>query len=297
MTRISDTLPGITAIASVVARLNGIHSDDYVAGLWRADLIKQMLWASTERKFGKLRECSYGSLQPSLSWSASPSGVTYSLEQDMRDPIANYTATVISAACTLIGTNTFGAVHGGRLTIRGLSCKVWLSFSHDIREPSDRRNIDHRDSDDCAHVDAIFLTKGSTVIDQIHRSKRGHIVFHERSTPRDHHEGTGQYLENVGEEAFVSVPSADCLQDLRVKPGVFAGCLLLLWLDDVSYLVLAYSKREPGAHERFGLLTRSLDREGRTGRPSPGKWTNNASYPSLTSGVERKTLNIVWIWS
>lgn len=44
LTRSSDRLPALSGLVYEFARLMGLEADDYLAGVWLADLPQQLLW-------------------------------------------------------------------------------------------------------------------------------------------------------------------------------------------------------------------------------------------------------------
>jgi hypothetical protein len=103
LSRPSDKLPAISGIASIFAkRLN----DQYVAGLWRSDLIGGLTWSAPNCKH--VREYR----APSWSW-ASVDGIIAFTPEFKYKPLA----TIIDVEIDLKGANPYGEVLEGRIRI------------------------------------------------------------------------------------------------------------------------------------------------------------------------------------
>jgi hypothetical protein len=109
----SDKLPAISGIASIFARrLN----DQYVAGLWRSDLIGSLSWQSPNCK--RVREYR----APSWSW-ASVDGIIGFTPEFLYKPLA----TIIDVKVDLKGANPYGEVSEGRIKICAPMIRLYLA--------------------------------------------------------------------------------------------------------------------------------------------------------------------------
>ena len=124
----TDRLPAVTALASIVARKTG---DLYLAGLWRGDLLRQLMWNPCRPgvlfQFADDPNDLY--VAPSWSWAARrhPAGAwnastKYALHGE-------YKAEIIEAECRPDSNNAFGTVQSGHLVLRGVCNFTNLSIS------------------------------------------------------------------------------------------------------------------------------------------------------------------------
>jgi hypothetical protein len=108
----SDKLPAISGIASIFAKwLN----DQYVAGLWRSNLIHGLSWSSQGKRVSQYRA-------PSWSW-ASVDGVIAYIAELRFEPLA----TIIDVEVDLKGANPYGEVLEGRIRICAPMRRLYLT--------------------------------------------------------------------------------------------------------------------------------------------------------------------------
>ena len=114
LTRLSDRC---VAFAGIAVEFQAIAQDDYVAGLWRRDLVEGLLWEVDTSQYPKdspARAESY--LAPSWSWLSLDRAVRL---QDIMGPRIDRMA-VISARVESVTENSFGAVKNGVVRAQGL---------------------------------------------------------------------------------------------------------------------------------------------------------------------------------
>lgn len=112
LTHASDKLPAISGIASLYAEKIG---EEYLAGLWRHQLIEGLMWQSLRwRHVSEYRA-------PSWSW-ASGDGIPAA------EMIVDYTAMaeILDAKVILKGTNPFGEVTDGWIKLRAPCEQLYL---------------------------------------------------------------------------------------------------------------------------------------------------------------------------
>lgn len=90
LTRDSDKLPAIVIIAKAFAANN----DAYLAGLWRRDLHRALLWTGTSPEEHEYDE-KY--IAPSWSWASFHGPVRYELAKGIRLPVDDHSAKVVDA--------------------------------------------------------------------------------------------------------------------------------------------------------------------------------------------------------
>lgn len=127
----TDKLPAIGGLARKMQELTG---DEYIAGLWRRDLVRQLCWMQTEKQQLKwldgyeIRNTKDWDIRlryraPTWSWAYSDLRVCYP-EFDMVDDLSRYFASAASpeiadAATTCVSTDNFGRVTFGSIRLRG----------------------------------------------------------------------------------------------------------------------------------------------------------------------------------
>lgn len=118
-----DRLPAISGLAKPVFEGTG---DQYLAGLWAKDLHVGLIWHIPEAPDGSLQECldrcrAAASETPSWTWASrrgffDPSVGNFVLTDERH---ARPEFTLMSASTITKSANPFGAVSGGKITVRG----------------------------------------------------------------------------------------------------------------------------------------------------------------------------------
>lgn len=128
LTFFSDRLP---AISGIVHRLPPPIPDQYVAGIWRNDLQRSLLWYNGE---GRSPGCQSDSpmkaqyLGPSWSWVSLPTPITYP------DPIHTENAPLLWSMKTIFastspdGADPYGRVKDARLILRGKTAPAVIAL-------------------------------------------------------------------------------------------------------------------------------------------------------------------------
>jgi hypothetical protein len=112
----SDKLPAIAGLASVFAQATG---DEYLAGLWHGQLLRELLW-STKPSLQVLRPKERRA--PSWSWASIDNDITY---KHLPPATARPVATVVSCSVTPVNSSDkFGCNASGELVIEGPLIKV-----------------------------------------------------------------------------------------------------------------------------------------------------------------------------
>lgn len=135
----TDRLPALSGIATRFSQFflaKGCSDDEYLAGMWRSDLIRSLIWS---RNQGLTRHFPKPS-PPTWSW-ASVERLNGSSQISFRhDPIhfgeinrerdfaADPRLHVLNARCLLAGKNPFGHVSSGRLDIEGPAIGAVISY-------------------------------------------------------------------------------------------------------------------------------------------------------------------------
>lgn len=112
LTHPSDRLVAISGVARV---LKPSYKSDYLAGLWKIDLLDDLCWRVDPRfEFPQARPKQY--IAPSWSWAAVNCPVNWQAHTGFDRDIQ---AEVVHAHCKLKTADPFGAVSDGSLTVRG----------------------------------------------------------------------------------------------------------------------------------------------------------------------------------
>jgi len=128
----NDKLPAVAAVAEQYANSMSVSGEDYLAGLWREDLLSQCLWRVWDPKKTR-RPVAYRA--PSWSWAALDGGIYPYVhvpqhENDMEERrVSCCTCVLIQAETTLSSENMpFGNVQTGMMRIRTKMRRViWLN--------------------------------------------------------------------------------------------------------------------------------------------------------------------------
>jgi hypothetical protein len=136
----SDRLPAIAGVARQISRY--MSSPRYLAGLWDAHLVSDLLWHETEKTWGDQPDNNYvPSLMPakvsfpSWSWVSAPGRIRYGIGQCMDDGgalgISEFSPRILDAKCTPVSNHSPGheflGVKGGAIKLVGqLISKVLL---------------------------------------------------------------------------------------------------------------------------------------------------------------------------
>lgn len=131
LTVATDKLTAFAGIARMVHKVLKSPKEDYVAGLWRPELMTELLWERfTPRKEVKVNRKDHLSqyIAPSWSWTSIDGSFWYSSSVvDGEDPLGVYADIV--AAKTFPQGDEYGPVNSGFLTIRGSLYYVELTSS------------------------------------------------------------------------------------------------------------------------------------------------------------------------
>jgi hypothetical protein len=143
LTRPSDKL---VAIAGLAKRMQLALKDIYLAGLWKEDLIHQLLWRVSRPEDSK-RPSEYRA--PSWSWAAVDGHVR--LENSRVRP--KIFAEIIHVKTSVLNDNSTGHIEEGSLRIVGLLKTMWLpGISSD--DGSFKTSVNGQDIDMSIHRDA-----------------------------------------------------------------------------------------------------------------------------------------------
>ncbi|KAH8883593.1 hypothetical protein GQ53DRAFT_830489 [Thozetella sp. PMI_491] len=121
-----DRLPALSAIASMFQRrLNS----DYLAGLWKGDLLNELHWSVTDGPDSNPHALPLEYTAPSWSWASLNARCHY--YEAYSDDSIHWTpiSQVVDVACVVNSLDPFGRVSGGHLTLRGPVAEAWIQVS------------------------------------------------------------------------------------------------------------------------------------------------------------------------
>jgi hypothetical protein len=115
LTFASDIFPAISGIASSISRAS---SDQYVAGLWKSDLHRGLMWTAPDSTSSRADLREYRA--PSWSWASLPATCTFFVREIIQDEPDTSCMEIEDAEVNIKGANAFGETSSGRLQIKGL---------------------------------------------------------------------------------------------------------------------------------------------------------------------------------
>ena len=119
MTMATDKLPALSGLASLVANQTG---DQYLAGLWRRDLVCGLLWYANRSDMPRLVRPSMWRA-PSWSWAALDGAATFEIRSTGEES-GQSCIDIVEAVVKLCGENPYGMVSSGYIVIVGRLVQV-----------------------------------------------------------------------------------------------------------------------------------------------------------------------------
>ncbi|OAP60516.1 hypothetical protein AYL99_05518 [Fonsecaea erecta] len=110
----SDVFPAISGIASSIHRASGAQ---YVAGLWKPDLHRGLMWTAPDSTSSRTDLREYRA--PSWSWASLPATCTFFVRELIQEKPDASCMDIEEAAVQIQGANPFGETSSGRLRVRG----------------------------------------------------------------------------------------------------------------------------------------------------------------------------------
>lgn len=252
LTHAGDKLPAISGIASRFAARWGLR---YVAGLWKENIIQELVWA---QEWGHLTPLPPDYVAPSFSWASINLDVTSSYEGDDRiwklDPCHSTICDVESVA---LGRNPFGQVSDAWLTVQAPMLRGSLELYRTDTSRAIFRSYDGSLDKYIIYVDLDSTIEGFTyAIDgnELETSVRRYkLPQHSEEHERERSDESG--------EPYYPVKSGRTSE--RTTSSLCQATVWLLhlarkthyskhpWTWDF-YLVLGKSPRDPRKYERIG---------------------------------------------
>lgn len=120
LTNITDKLPALSGMAKQIQKY---AHDDYLAGLWRSELLRGLAWQAIIQ-LDQPRQAAPPYLAPSWSWASVDAPVIF-YSPSLRG-LGEWVAEIIEAEVTPAGPDPLGQVSSGRIRIAGLLELIYL---------------------------------------------------------------------------------------------------------------------------------------------------------------------------
>lgn len=123
----------LAAISGVADRFQHYSKDDYLAGIWKEDVLRGLCWSCTETYFAKDSPAIKPRYKPpSWSWASRRYPVTWRA----RDFTGNalWPTHFLDAKIQLVGQDEFGQVSGGELYLSGLVRSGLIARTSDLKD-------------------------------------------------------------------------------------------------------------------------------------------------------------------
>jgi hypothetical protein len=120
-----DRLVAISAVARRICRLRNLNQEDYIAGLWRPGLARQLMWNVVAPWTSDPPPATYQA--PSWSWaSTTADGVVWHLGENEGPLVVD----LIDVCISLKTSDVYGEITNGRIRLRGPVCKFGRQTSN-----------------------------------------------------------------------------------------------------------------------------------------------------------------------
>jgi hypothetical protein len=126
LTKVTDKLVALSGVAREIRR-RAIPQDTYLAGLWRHDLIFELLWDLVERPLLQPQSHSRRYVAPSWSWASRTGAVKWERENWLT---ANTLVKAEDASVTGLGLDDMGQLSSGYIRLSGVLIRASLRRVH-----------------------------------------------------------------------------------------------------------------------------------------------------------------------
>lgn len=268
LTKPRDKLSALSGLASIVVKTLHIDSGAYLAGLWKDDLAKGLLWYVGRSRIEPRRSLQYRA--PSWSWASLDGPVQYFAEHYQF--VFHQDIEILEAKCTSSPLDPTGRVKAGHILLRGSLVPVKL-------EVEDRR--DGRSYYTGKPGDAGIAHPGQIVEVRRRYSAKSYEVLYDERKPVDHDSPTSDFSsQRMEHEAEYYCLEIGTTRDVRLRVDIIdddrAGARLW-WL-----VLKRCSLSDCNAHERVGLGYTSL-------HYFEGKFW----WPELFHGAQREVIKLI----
>ncbi|KAK7422558.1 hypothetical protein QQX98_001581 [Neonectria punicea] len=133
----SDVFPALSGLAS---RISGLLGDEYVAGLWRSNLVEGLLWSRESKRDNKSRHQPKSWRAPSWSWASVNDEISFphsKITLGRRPELHDIYARVVDVACNPTGSQRTGPLSSATLTLSGWISHATVRVSHTERRSQD----------------------------------------------------------------------------------------------------------------------------------------------------------------
>lgn len=237
----NDKLPALSALASIVAKSSG---DEYIAGIWRADISIGLAWRAGDRERKKrLLPSPTHPAAPSFSWASVDGLIEYILPvptpNDGGSVYGSVGVNLLEYDIPLSSPNRFGAVHGGWIKLSALSHSFNLAWDATEQEYTLTDKTSYRPYRLQFHADTILrqVVMGGPNGEQ--------NVFVQRATSGDNMEDC--FTANVEGVLILDTPKVDGTW-VDFKTGSITS-------HEIAIMVLSSSSINQEQFQRIGLAT------------------------------------------
>lgn len=127
LTKATDKLIALSGVARVLQR-RAIPHDTYMAGLWRRNLIFELLWDLVEQPSLQPQSRSREYVAPSWSWASRIGAITW--ERERWHITANLLVKVADASVVRLAQDEMGQLSGGYVRLSGVLVQASLRRVH-----------------------------------------------------------------------------------------------------------------------------------------------------------------------
>ncbi|KAK1776742.1 HET-domain-containing protein [Copromyces sp. CBS 386.78] len=226
LTDVRDKLPAISGLAQVFQR---VLQSPYIAGIWKNKLPWDLLWIASSLQVNTAPELY---IAPTFSWASISSPVERFVKKPYQ-PSQLVSQIVVEDACAIVdGKDPLGRVNNGLIKLRGYISKATLDLSDDPKW--------------CYSVKTEYL--GGRIFKKEFQAtnEQGNV---ERSVCRMRRPSSATPQDNE--------PSPPIIQRCAVVYLLFMGYRTDVnrpTLSSYYFLVLGFSRENPGMYERLGVL-------------------------------------------
>jgi hypothetical protein len=131
LTEACDKLVAISAVAKEISMFGGMG--EYLAGLWRSDILRDLLWFSTyEDRTDEFATPSRpdGYRAPSWSWASIDGTISWSKFPEVSADDSDMFVTFISATIDHVTADLFGEVRSAEIHLKGPLRTIFLVTKH-----------------------------------------------------------------------------------------------------------------------------------------------------------------------
>ncbi|VUC33322.1 unnamed protein product [Clonostachys rosea] len=266
LTNEQDKLPAMTATSAHLASMWKLPASDFLAGLWREDLIRGLLWFPAGRG-PHARPSAY--CGPTWSWLSITGGVGYPPFSSRPSWKFFPTAEIIDCQTSTTTSNPFGRISRGSVVIKSTLVPVDLAWSRQSYEASRRNEYNsHRAGPRRVHTTQTCMVRDLALSRSPHATTAYYEVLCDESLDDSMSCDPANEVCWLNGRCQLGLEHCACGKEAAGPPRFF--CLQIGTLENVPdkgidgnrsrgrhrqtwWLVLKRSESQPGAFERVGI--------------------------------------------